>query len=171
MYKGAMGCGKTLTLVKDGLQLHNLGYRVLRNFSLPFGEYLTNDDILKLDKDSDVDNCVLLIDEIQMFLDSRMGMKKANLRFSYFIQQIRKRNITLLCTTQFARNVDLRLKQHIDVEAHPRFLKEFGVCEVTYVDLTQIENNFLLNVEPSQVKIVYDASPIFDIYNTFEKIT
>jgi len=55
--------------------------------------------------------------------DSRRSMAKQNLKFSNFIQQIRKRNIILLGTTQYSNTVDLRLRQHLDIIAYPNYIE------------------------------------------------
>lgn len=171
MYKGAQGCGKTLTLAKDLYKFHLAGWKVYRNFYLTFGKHITNDDLMNLDRyDENLKDCVLGIDEIQYILDSRQGSRKTAIHITQFLQQLRKRGINLLCTTQFLRNVDLRLKQVIDTEAHPNFIKKYNVCEVIYIDLTQVENNFYMQTEPHKIKMVYDAEPIFKLYKTREFI-
>lgn len=175
LYKGAKGKGKTLTMVKDGLKYKLKGYRVLSNFWTSFTETITNEEILNLDKNSNLFNCCLLIDEIQIFFDSRTGMKKANRNFSNFIQQSRKRNIDILTTTQYAHQIDKRLRAFLDVIAFPNFIKRFNVCEVTYIDLTRFEDNDLITgsseLKPMTMKIVFNAEPIFKLYNTREMIT
>jgi hypothetical protein len=171
LYKGKRGAGKTLTMVKDGLQYHLNKFKVYRNFKAPFGEYISEDNILKLDKNSKIKDAVIMMDEVQIFFDARRFMKKQNISFSNFVQQIRKRNITLLCTTQFSNTIDLRLRQHIDIVAYPKFIKELNVCEVVYIDVTSIEDTIFSGVvEPIYVKIVYNAIPIFKLYNTQEMI-
>lgn len=171
LYKGRRGSGKTLSMVKDGIKFNRSGYAIYRNFDLEFGKYISDDDILTLDKNSEIKNCVIMMDEVQMFFDSRRSMRKQSLNFSNFIQQIRKRNIILLCTTQYSNTIDLRLRQHIDVLATPKFIKELNVCEIIYFDLTSIEDNILgEHKQLNYVKMVYDALPIFKIYNTYQMI-
>lgn len=179
LYKGRRGSGKTLSMVKDGFQYKCDGFKVLRNFECGFGEEITNEEILNLDKNSELYNLVIMIDEIQIFFDSRTSMKKENRRFSNFIQQIRKRNIIILCTTQYSNTIDLRLRQHVDVIAHPRFVKELNVCEVIYIDVTSQEDDLIQELmsgnKPerrtlSSVKIVYDAIPVYRLYNTGEMV-
>lgn len=175
IYKGARGRGKTLTMVKDALAFYLKGHRVLSNIHLKFGEYIENEDILNLDKNSDIFNCVLVIDEIQIFFDSRRGMRKENLSFSNFIQQSRKRNITILTTTQYVNTIDLRLRQHLDILAFPNYIQKSMLCEVTYMDLTRLEDNdFILgsNAEfkPATRKVIFNAQPIFKLYDTREMI-
>ena len=170
LYKGRRGCGKTVTLVKDGYLNKLRGFKILRNFSLSFGKYISNEEILNLNKDSLLFDCVLMIDEIQIFFDSRRSMRKQNLTFSNFIQQIRKRNIILLCTAQYSNTIDLRLRQHLDIIAYPKFYKDLNVCEVIYEDLTALEENFFMGREPNRVKLVFDAVPFFKLYKTDEMI-
>jgi hypothetical protein len=171
LYKGKRGCGKTLTMVKDGFLFFKQGYRVLRNFECSFGEYISDEEILKLNKESNLSNCVIMMDEIQIFFDARRSMKKENLTFSNFIQQIRKRNINLLATTQFANTVDLRFRQHVDIIAYPNFIKNLNVCEIIYIDMTSIEDSIIGSIkEPSYVKKVYDAIPVYSLFKTEEMI-
>lgn len=169
LYKGRRGAGKTLSMVKDGYRYKENGYRIFSNFGLKFAEEISNDDILKLDKNSDIYDCVILIDEVQIFFDSRRSMKKEAMNFSNFIQQIRKRNITILGTTQYSNTVDLRFRQHTDIVAHPNFIKSLKVCEVTYIDMTSLED-MSGNQEPRSVKIVYNPIPIFKLYDTTKMI-
>jgi hypothetical protein len=174
LYKGKRGSGKTLTMVKDGLKYFKNGWKVLRNFDLSFGDYISEENILTLDKNSNIKNCVIMMDEVQIFFDARRFMKKENVNFSNFIQQIRKRNITLLGTTQFSNTIDLRFRQHIDIVAYPNFISKGlsnPICEVIYVDVTSIEDNILGSVsEPLYCKIVYNPLEIFKLYKTEEMI-
>ena len=171
LYKGARGRGKTLTMVKDALQYQNEGWTVFSNMEgMKIGTFISVDDIQKIDKGSDIKRCVLVIDEIQSLFDSRRSMKKQNLDFSYFIQQIRKRGIILLCTTQYTNTVDLRLRQHIDILAIPRIWRELDVCEVKYIDMTSIEDEEYGTNEPDYTEIVYSTKEIYGLYDTEEMI-
>jgi hypothetical protein len=171
LYKGKRGAGKTLTMVKDGFQYFKEGWLILRNFKTSFGTYISEEDILKIDKKSKIRDCVIMMDEIQIFFDSRRSMAKQNVSFSNFIQQIRKRNIILLGTTQFSNTVDLRFRQHVDIIAYPNYIERFKVCEVTYIDMTTLEKGLLSDMqEPSYTKIIYNPLPIFKMFNTEEMI-
>ena len=99
LYTGRRGAGKTLSMVKDGYKFSLNGYKVYSNIELGFAEYVENDWILNIHK-TELHDIVLIIDEIQLLIDSRRSARKGNVDFSYFIQQIRKRNIIILCTTQ-----------------------------------------------------------------------
>ena len=171
LYKGKRGAGKTLSMVKDGKKFDQQGYKVLRNFYCKFGTFIDNEEIIALDEFSELEDAVILIDEIQIFFDSRRSQKKQNVDFSHFVQQIRKRNISILCTTQYTKAIDLRLRQHLDVVAYPKYDKKLEVCEVTYIDVTTLEEEpFTGNVkEPETITIVFNAKPIFPLYDHKEK--
>jgi len=164
-YQGRRGAGKTLTMVKDGLRFKLNDWNIYSNIKVEFEHtLLSSEEIINIKK-SDIQNCVLMIDEIQILLDSRRGMKKSNIDFSAFIQQIRKRNIIILCTTQYSNNVDLRFRQHVDIIARPRYLKRYNVVEVVYMDITtEDEYDTAYNID--SMTIVYNPSNIFGLYNT-----
>ena len=171
-YKGARGRGKTLSMVKDAWIMHEDGDLILSNMkSVGFATYISNEDILNITKDSPLKNCVILIDEIQTLFNARRSTKKENVQFSFFIQQIRKRNITLLITSQFANTIDLILRQHIDYIVRPYFDKDLLVCRVDYQDLNSIEEGEDGMIKPANVvSVVFDCRDIFGKYNTQELI-
>lgn len=168
LYTGRRGSGKTLTMVKDAYKLKLTGYKIYSNIELDFAEFLENEEIINIQK-TNIEDAVLIIDEIQLLLDSRRSARKGNLDFSYFIQQIRKRRIIILSTTQFSGTVDLRLRQHVDIVARPKYDKLLNVCEVSYIDMTAMNDNLFINDMDFQIPIitiVYDAELIFPLYDT-----
>lgn len=170
LYKGRRGSGKTITMVKDAFLNYKKGWIIYRNFNASFGNFIDNEEIINLDKHSTIQNALLMIDEIQIFFDSRQSMRKKNIQFSNFIQQVRKRNLIILCTTQYSNTIDLRLRQHLDILATPYHFKSLDVCEVTYTDLTSIESNFFMDTIPKSIKVVFDCKPIYKLYDTNEMI-
>jgi len=165
LYKGRRGAGKTLTMVKDALNFYDKGWDIYSNFdiSIPYKK-VVNDDLINLATNDNINNCVLLVDEIQLLIDSRRSMKKESLNFTYFIQQIRKKGIILLCTTQFTRTVDVRLREHVDIVVKPRIYREYPVVEAEYFDVTSEEE---LGYIESKI-IVYNPQRIFSLYDTNE---
>ena len=172
LYKGARGKGKTLTMIKDGLKFINNGWDLYSNMKgLKIGQYLPTNYITNVDKnEKKLFNCVLIIDEIQTLFDSRVSARKENRDFSYFLQQIRKRGVILLTTTQFSNTIDLRIRQHLDIIVIPNFSKKFNVCEVKYIDLRTIEDLEFGISEPDSVTIIYNPINIFGLYDTNEMI-
>ena len=172
-YTGRRGAGKTLTMVKDIIKFKGAGWKIYSNIKINGieTENLTTDDIINIDKKSELRECVFVIDEIQVLFDSRRSGSKANTSFSNFIQQIRKRGIILLYTTQYAGTTDLRIRQHTDVIVRPRYNKKFMVCDVIYFDITASEDNFMLDTMPFNKRVVFDARQIFDLFDTNKTIT
>lgn len=169
LYKGARGKGKTLTMVKDAYKYYLNGFRVLANFKIKFGEYISKEELLSLNKDSDLKNCVLVLDELQLIIDSRNFGNKYNKDFSYFIQQIRKRNIHILGTTQYSNTVELRFRQHIDIVCYPNYDKDNMFCRCYYFDISLLENDLEeIKITPSMV--TFNASQIFPLYDTNEML-
>lgn len=167
LYRGSRGRGKTLSMVRDAYIDYMKGYRILSNMRLKFGEYVTSEEVLSLNRDSQLYNCILVLDEVQLFFDSRNFSKTQNKDFSNFIQQIRKRNVNIYCTTQYINTVDLRLRQHIDVIAMPKFYKGVNIVRISYYDLTKLEDG-LSDIKP--VTVVYNSAPFFCLYDTNEML-
>lgn len=169
LYKGRRGAGKTLTMVKDGYLYYKKGFKVYSNLKTTFSFQLNEDKIFNLIR-TNIKDCVILFDEIQLYLDSRRSMSKLNIEFSGFIQQIRKRNIHLLATTQYSNTLDLRFRQHIDIIVYPSFIEKYPICEVVYIDITTIQD-FVFNderIKPKIAKVIFNPVPIFKMYNTKE---
>lgn len=175
LYKGRRGAGKTLSMVKDAYKFYCYGWEVYSNIDLNFPHIkIDSDFVLNIGK-TDIENCLFLIDEIQVLIDSRRSGSKDNVNFSHFIQQIRKRKISILCTTQYAGTMDLRLRQHLDIIATPSYNEDLKVCEVHYTDITSLESNDgLYNMfENSPIKeatVIFDARKVFDLYDTYNII-
>lgn len=113
----------------------------------------------------------MVLDELQLFFDSRNFGKQENKNFSYFIQQIRKRNVHIIGTTQYANTVELRFRQHIDFLAYPSYDSFVKVCTVKYYDLTMLEDielDELASLVPAV--ICFDATQIFKLYDTNEML-
>jgi len=172
LYTGRRGAGKTLTMVRDAYKYYLNNWKIITNMtSLVFGEKMEGEEILKIDKSSNLNNCILVFDEIQIYFDSRSFGSKKNKTFSNFIQQIRKRNIILLVTTQYLNTIEKRLRQHIDIEVYPDYIEKYPICKATYIDITSLENNILETLkEPKSTTTIYDPLPIFKLFKTEEII-
>ena len=171
-YLGRRGKGKTTTMILDAYKYMLRGFPIYTNMNgirIPHTK-LTNEQILDMAEQDEFMNCVLMIDEIQVLFDSRTSNKKKNRNFLNFIQQIRKRGVRLLYTTQFNRRVDVGIREHLDIEARPRLIitsdKDKPLIEVTYLDLTSQED---VGYIVSTTK-VYEAYKVFELFDTNERI-
>lgn len=168
-YRGKRGSGKTLTMVKDAYNYYIQGIKIYSNISVSFEhEKINKQFLINLMKDDSINNCVIIIDEIQIYFDSRRSASSKNVSFSKVVQQLRKRGIILLCTTQYTGTVELRIRQHIDIMVNCKHNDEFNICENEYIDLTRIEDGL---VNTSVNTIIFDASSVYNMYNTKEIIS
>jgi len=123
-YFGNVRQGKTLSAVKELRKFHERGFKIYSNTWLNF-EYtpLTLNylfDIVEQDL-SIPDNCVFFIDEMHVWLDSRMSGSKRNRIASYFLLQTGKMGnntdygLILLFTSQYPDQIDKRLRHTLDI--------------------------------------------------------
>lgn len=171
LYVGRRGCGKTTTMIKDAYNYKLNGWKVITNMtSVNFvDDVMQGEELLTLLEGSERD-IVVMIDEIQTLIDSRRSMRKRNVEFTYYIQQIRKRNVIMLATTQFSIRVDKAFREHVDIEAYPRFYPQYPVIVVNYYDKTMGEGGLVLADEALR-QIVFDPTQVFPLFDTTETIT
>ena len=171
LYVGRRGCGKTTTLIKDAYRFKMAGWRVVTNMnSIAFAdEVLDVAEILALLEGTETD-IVLVLDEIQTFIDSRRSMRGRNVQFTYYIQQIRKRNVTILAATQFARRVDVAFREHVDILVRPQYYPEYPVIEVRYQDLTLYEDGEYDPLGSGSGVVLFDPRGVFPLFDTHETI-
>jgi GTPase SAR1 family protein len=168
---GDMGSGKTLSMVKLAYSLYNKGYRILSNFRLNFPfEYFSLEDVLGYaESDTNFVNTIFLVDEAHIFMDSRRSSSARNLALSYFILQTRKKNVWLFFTTQYYHQVDKRLRASTNAFVECTFK--------SYTDQYRLQRNMCLNifniVRSNNIvvkKFIFNANPVFNLYNTNEVI-
>lgn len=114
---GTVGSGKTLGMTREGYRYYLRGHKVFSNYALAFPhERLTAKKLYELIEDkAQLQDCVILLDELHVWLDSRASMRKKQRMITYFILQTRKRNVRLLCSTQHFEQVDKRLRKTTDI--------------------------------------------------------
>lgn len=122
MYIGEKRSGKTLTMIKethDDIQEHP-DITVFSNLKLnktdfPTYQPLTHSDLTNYyKKEQEMQNCIFLIDEGHIFLDSRKFMRKGNQQIGYFFGQMGKRGNVLRLTTHFPGLVDYRARLYCE---------------------------------------------------------
>ena len=128
-YIGDRGSGKSLSMVRNLFYRYKKGTTIYTNMNLKFPKFDGCGKVIALDfknfmekfkkKDFKLSNCVVVLDEIHVFIDSRRSMSSRNLLFNKFITQSRKRSVDVIYTTQdlnimtFLRSgqVDLRTRK------------------------------------------------------------
>ena len=116
---GNMCDGKTLNAVIKLKEYYDRGYVIYSNtwLSFPYVSLLSKDliDIAEGKKELPF-NCAMFIDEIHVWLDSRVSGSKKNRIISYFLLQTGKMGsdadigLILIYTTQYYHQIDKRLR-------------------------------------------------------------
>jgi len=170
VYTGRRGSGKTLSMIHDAFMYWKRGHEIYGNMEeiiFPGYKYIEPKNIQEITQDTEMHDCVLMLDEMQVQFDSLNNNKQAR-EFSHFVQQMRKRRILVLMTTQVGRNIHLRIRQQRDIVARPMFYPEYPVVRVDYYNWTIVDDE--LTFEPSLKTIVYDPTPFFQFYNHEEEV-
>lgn len=126
---GGMSSGKTLVMSK---LLHNdysiKKRRIFSNYRLNFPhEIITPEDIESYAKqEQELDNVSVGLDEIYLYIDSRMSSRKSNIMYSYFALQTSKRNVNLYYSAQNIHTVDKRIRDntHVIIQTFPVIIKK-----------------------------------------------
>ena len=172
---GKQGSGKTAFITKALYDNFEMGMKVYSNYTLlkmTYKEIGANcykhidlEKILDM-LDNNVNalnDSIILLDEIHIYLDSLDFMRKNNRRLQKFFSQLRKRNILLLGTAQYIMNVDVRIRrQCMNVFEMEHIYKNlFKVLTWSMYDGWQDE---VLREDH------FDLSTYYDKYNTYEVI-
>lgn len=138
----------------------------LRSLKIPHIDFEQN--FLKIIKEIDskpyeinIRPRLLVIDEIQNYLDSRRSMKTFNIEFTQEFYQIRKKGFDCIYTLQDFMSLDARVRRITQIMLLPvydKYKMEFTI---------QITDNRLNNLGIKKFRI----TPVwYSLYNTYEKI-
>lgn len=173
---GTVGSGKTLSMTEQAYRYHQQGLKIYANYGLSFEhEVLTKKRFNELIEDQEeLQDCVILLDEIQIWLDSRASMGKKRRIITYFLLQTRKRNVRLLYTTQFFHQIDKRLRDVSDIVVY---------C-TNMTDKSSLVNDdkqiYLMreSYRPAEMgaldlikREVIHANPLFKLYDTRQMVS
>jgi hypothetical protein len=173
-YCGNIRQGKTLSAVRELFKLYNLGYTIYSNINLNFPYKPLDVDLLTdivEDKIQITDKKpVFFIDEIHIWLDSRLSMGKKNRIVSYFLLQSGKIGedsdfgMLLLYTTQFIHQVDKRLRSltSIIIECEKKEINSHKI-------IINIEYHFR-GKKSFITRSIFYAETIYKLYNTREVV-
>jgi len=175
LYTGQIRNGKTISMVYDASTMNREGYTVYSNIELSFPYVkLTKKMIVEWEeKDLDIPpKSMFIIDEMHSMFDSRQSMN--NIAFSYFITQLGKfgddkqRGLTVLGTTQFFSQIDIRGRRVCKMLIECRKIDELDNEHVTILQTFRKNENLELRTVKRRV-VKFDKKD-FELYNTQEKI-
>jgi len=183
---GPRGSGKSLLLAYLGVMDMKHGRRIVSNIDIhgPVkrrgklvevkSELLSFDAILSLSET--LEECVVCIDEINLWFSSMRAMSNANRIAGNFTQLIRKRNISLNYTTQNFKWVDGMIRWQTDLLVacqdifHTPYGKEEGIGRGEYIRYITVDRSGYLTGIPYEVSGKYypgilEARPIWPYYD------
>jgi hypothetical protein len=93
------------------------GYTIYSNIKLnfPYKHYTINDLLEFAESGKYFGDSVFIIDEIHIAFDSRSSGLKRNKIFSYFLNQSSKNDLDVYYTTQFSRQIEVRLRLNTEM--------------------------------------------------------
>lgn len=123
--EGPMGSGKTLSAVALCYMEHTAGRKIVSNVDMTFPhDKFDPQFLIEHMLDTQLEDCVILLDESYIYLDSRSSTTKLNKLFTYFIAQTRKRGVDMFICIHHIDTVDKRLRRALEVRGTCRFRKE-----------------------------------------------
>ena len=92
------------------------GYKIYSNYHLnfPYTPYTIDDLIMFAESGMYFGNTIFLIDEAHIYFDSYQKGKRAMI-FSYFLNQSSKNDIDVYLSTQFARQIFIRIRLNTEI--------------------------------------------------------
>lgn len=174
--EGNIGSGKTLYAVRCAKLDSDKGIKIVTNLKLtgiPY-ENFDIDQFLNNESSETLKNATVILDEITVYMDCRLGSSKQNLLMGYLVLQSRKRGLNIIYTTQDLDLVDYkRLVKYtnIVVYAQPLYVRNMeGVIveqddyrNYTLVDLRKRHDNITqFNMKISPYYKYYDTDQIIE---------
>lgn len=114
---GQRNSGKTLSMTIEAYKKYLQGYKIYSNYHLnfPYTPFTVDDLMTFAESGMYFGNSIFLIDEIHIYFDSRCSGKKRNIIFSYFLNQSSKNDIDIYYTSQFSRQVEIRMRLNTEI--------------------------------------------------------
>jgi hypothetical protein len=114
---GQRNSGKTLSMTIEAFKKYKQGYKIYSNYHLnfPYTPFTVDDLLAFAEAGMYFGNSIFLIDEIHIYFDSRCSGQKRNRIFSYFLNQSSKNDIDIYYTSQFSRQVEVRMRLNTEI--------------------------------------------------------
>ena len=159
--------GKTLRLVLEG---YDDKREVWGNFDLDIKDYRK---IGVMDLTDLGNNKLLLLDEMQTFLDSRSSMSHDNLFITNVLDSVDKRDVDIFGSVHLFSSVDIRFRQNvhriIKCERIGKRKKEWGRLEDFRDFKYSTMNTYTGGINVKRLRYG-KAIPYFELYKTQEKV-
>lgn len=156
MVNGGLGSGKSLLLT---ILASTTKKPIVSNFKLHI-KYEKFD--LYEFMEGNYSDCLILLDEVYQYIDSRNSMKDMNRFFSYVLFQSRKKNLQIYIASQLSSSIDIRYRQLTDLRINCEKTNE-GFQYTLFRPSEPYENR--ISILPYN-----QAKPFFKLYDTNEII-
>jgi len=186
---GQRNSGKTLTMTIEAFRKYKQGYVIYSNYHLNFPHirYDVDDLLAFAEQGQYFGNAVFLIDEIHVYFDSRASGKKRNRIFSYFLNQSSKNDIDIYYTSQYSRQVEIRLRLNTEIVVEsssrvlvwetensvPKMKNNYRPKPKDYKFVTYVINRIIQFNDTGKdfvTKRTFKANKYFELYNTREVV-
>lgn len=167
LFDGDLGSGKTLSAVMSAFRWANsANVPILSNMSIEGGIKLnTGEDLYKI-ADFAERGSILLIDEAQSVLDSRTSQTKGQVKFTQFLQYLRKMRCLVIYTTPDYSMVDVRVRQRLSYRVHVSRLRGRMVWD--YYEPSSDRYIRSRIIKPDKYKLFYDLYDTYEIVPVIE---
>lgn len=184
VYFGAMGSGKTLSLVREVYDLVQKypNIAILSNLKLNFkADYMYNfetmneffDAYVACVKNDKPDGIVIVIDEIQLFIEKLIQSR--NLRLLTILSQCRKLHTYVIGTSQLYNKVDKDIRDYIRLNGQivfcDKFLKYITIQRFVRMSTCTEDSRIHLNYTIRKFDWFVHTRDLFDLYNTFDIVS
>lgn len=156
-FQGTLGAGKTLSMTRRGALAFSAGQKVYSNYECIFAEPITS-----LKHLLELRNAVLLLDELQTIVDSREF--KNNINLTQWILIVRKLGLSILYTTQFLGQVDIRVRHVTEYVYCCEKASYYGYpATKTYLVKWQGEGGRIV-----RTFVMPHTQELYNLYNTYD---
>lgn len=188
VFIGSRNSGKTLSMTIELLKKYLDGYRIYSNYHLnfPHTEFTVDDLINFAESGMYFGNTIFAIDEAHIYFDS-YSKGKRNMIFSYFLNQSSKNDIDIYMTTQYARQIFIRIRLNTEVvvessckvvlwktkDSNPVILENYRQKPNDYHTEVYIYNRIIKFSDTGLDKVIkrmYHANKYFKLYDTHQVI-
>lgn len=188
VFIGTRNSGKTMSMTIEAYKKYKQGYKIYSNYHLnfPYTPYTVDDLLAFAESGMYFGNTIFLIDEAHLYFDS-YSKGKRNMIFSYFLNQSSKNDIDVYLTTQFARQIFVRIRLNTEIvvestskvilwktkHSKPVILENYRKKPNDYYTIVYIKNTIIKFSDTGQDKIqkrMYKANKYFPLYDTREVI-
>ncbi len=157
---GNLGKGKTLSMAfllwHNWFNKNRKVYSNLHLFGIPY--YFVN----SLDKLDEMKDGIVGLDELWFWVDAFTSRKQSNRLASNVLMKSRKKDLTILFTTQTVEQLNPRVRKVIDFSAIPSLNTNETICKVN------IFHGISMNIGTYIKSIYFRTELVFDMYDTKE---